>query len=50
MTRHLYKDGGARCQSFTEADLTALRAAGYAEPFTSLKNGLAQSVDAWHSA
>jgi len=38
-----------RYQSFTEADLTTLRAAGYAEPFTSLEDGLARSVDAWQS-
>ncbi len=34
-------------QSFTEADLTDLRAAGYAEPFTSLEEGVAQCVQAW---
>jgi len=36
-------------QSFTEADLTALRDAGYDEPFTSLENGIAQAVKAWQS-
>lgn len=34
-------------QSFTEADLTALRQAGYTEPFTPLEEGIAQSVEWW---
>lgn len=34
-------------QSFTEADLGALRAAGYAAPFTSLEDGVTASVAAW---
>ena len=34
-------------QSFTEADLTALRKAGYDKPFTSLEDGIAASVEAW---
>jgi len=36
-------------QSFTEADITGLRQAGYTEPFTSLEDGIAQCVDAWRS-
>jgi ADP-L-glycero-D-manno-heptose 6-epimerase len=34
-------------QSFTEADLTTLRAAGYTAPFTSLEDGVTASVAAW---
>ncbi len=34
-------------QSFTQADLTALRAAGYTAEFTPLEQGLAQSLPAW---
>ncbi|MGH7780190.1 MAG: ADP-glyceromanno-heptose 6-epimerase [Candidatus Binataceae bacterium] len=34
-------------QSFTEADLTALRSAGYTAGFTPLEQGLAQSIPAW---
>ncbi|HVA76697.1 MAG TPA: ADP-glyceromanno-heptose 6-epimerase [Candidatus Binataceae bacterium] len=34
-------------QSFTEADLTALRTAGYSAEFTALEQGLAQSITAW---
>jgi len=33
-------------QSFTEADLTRLRAAGYAEPFATVEDGVAQYVKA----
>ena len=36
-------------QSFTEADLTALRAVGYEEPFTTLEAGIEASVKAWQS-
>jgi ADP-L-glycero-D-manno-heptose 6-epimerase len=36
-----------RYQSFTEADLTALRAAGYVAPFTPLEEGIATAVAAW---
>ena len=36
-----------RYQSFTQADLSALRNAGYTESFTTLGNGIAQSIDAW---
>ena len=35
-------------QSFTQADLSGLRDAGYAETFSTLENGIAQSVDAWN--
>jgi ADP-L-glycero-D-manno-heptose 6-epimerase len=34
-------------QSFTQAELSSLRNAGYAEPFSTLENGIAQSIDAW---
>ncbi len=34
-------------QSYTQADLEALRAAGYTAEFTPLEQGLAQSVAAW---
>jgi ADP-L-glycero-D-manno-heptose 6-epimerase len=36
-----------RYQSFTQADLSALRDAGYEESFTSLEDGIAKSVAAW---
>jgi ADP-L-glycero-D-manno-heptose 6-epimerase len=36
-----------RYQSFTEADVGRLRAAGYNRPFTSLEEGIARSVEAW---
>ncbi|HSU90866.1 MAG TPA: ADP-glyceromanno-heptose 6-epimerase [Sporolactobacillaceae bacterium] len=36
-----------RYQSFTQADLSGLRDAGYAEKFSSLENGIAKSVAAW---
>jgi ADP-L-glycero-D-manno-heptose 6-epimerase len=35
-------------QSFTQADLSGLRHAGYAENFSSLEDGIAQSIDAWN--
>jgi ADP-L-glycero-D-manno-heptose 6-epimerase len=38
---------GGRYQSFTQADLLALRDAGYEENFTSLEDGIAKSVAAW---
>jgi ADP-L-glycero-D-manno-heptose 6-epimerase len=34
-------------QSFTQAELSSLRDAGYTESFSTLENGIAQSVDAW---
>jgi ADP-L-glycero-D-manno-heptose 6-epimerase len=34
-------------QSFTQAELSALRSAGYLEPFASLEDGIAQSINAW---
>jgi ADP-L-glycero-D-manno-heptose 6-epimerase len=34
-------------QSFTQAELTVLRQAGYAESFSTLENGIAQSIYAW---
>jgi ADP-L-glycero-D-manno-heptose 6-epimerase len=36
-----------RYQSFTQADLSGLRAAGYSEKFSSLEDGIAKSVAAW---
>ena len=35
-------------QSFTLADLSGLRHVGYAENFSSLEDGIAQSIDAWN--
>ena len=35
-------------QSFTQADLSGLRHAGYTENFSSLEYGIAQSIDAWN--
>ncbi len=35
-------------QSFTQAELSELREAGYTEPFSTLENGIAQSIDAWN--
>ena len=35
-------------QSLTQADLSTLRNTGYAEPFSTLENGIAQSVEAWN--
>ncbi|MDO8432292.1 MAG: ADP-glyceromanno-heptose 6-epimerase [Candidatus Binatus sp.] len=37
-----------RYQSFTEADLTGLRNAGYDAAFTNLEDGIASSVAAWN--
>ncbi len=37
-----------RYQSLTQAELSALRDAGYVEPFSTLENGIAQSIDAWN--
>jgi ADP-L-glycero-D-manno-heptose 6-epimerase len=34
-------------QSFTQAELSALRSAGYTENFSTLEKGIAQSMDAW---
>ena len=36
-----------RYQSFTQAELSALRNAGYSDPFASLEDGIAQSIAAW---
>ncbi len=38
-----------RYQSFTEADIGRLRAAGYGEPFTSLDDGIERSLRWWRS-
>ena len=37
-----------RYQSFTQADLSVLRSSGYSESFTTLENGIAQSLEAWN--
>lgn len=37
-----------RYQSFTQADLSALRGAGYRETLTTLEDGIAQSIEAWN--
>jgi ADP-L-glycero-D-manno-heptose 6-epimerase len=37
-----------RYQSFTQADLSALRSSGYPESFSTLENGIAQSLEAWN--
>ncbi|HEY6298531.1 MAG TPA: ADP-glyceromanno-heptose 6-epimerase [Candidatus Binatus sp.] len=37
-----------RYQSFTQADLSALRSSGYTESFSTLENGIAQSLEAWN--
>jgi ADP-L-glycero-D-manno-heptose 6-epimerase len=42
------KELGGKYQSFTQADLSGLRNAGYAEPFSTLENGIARSIDAWN--
>jgi ADP-L-glycero-D-manno-heptose 6-epimerase len=36
-----------RYQSYTQADLTGLRAAGYTAPFTPIEEGIARCLDAW---
>jgi len=41
------KNLAGRYQSFTQAELSALRGAGYSAPFSSLENGIAQSIKAW---
>jgi ADP-L-glycero-D-manno-heptose 6-epimerase len=35
-------------QSFTQAELSSLRNAGYTEPLSTLESGIAQSIDAWN--
>lgn len=42
------KELEGKYQSFTEADLTNLRAIGYDAPFTTLEDGIARSVEAWN--
>jgi ADP-L-glycero-D-manno-heptose 6-epimerase len=37
-------------QSFTEADISSLRAVGFADEFVSLENGIAKSVKRWNPA
>jgi len=41
------KNLAGRYQSFTQAELSALRSAGYSEAFSTLENGIARSIDAW---
>lgn len=41
------KNLAGKYQSFTQAELSSLRNAGYTEPFSTLESGVAQSVDAW---
>jgi len=36
-------------QSNTQADITALRAAGYADPFASLEVGIARAAQVWQN-
>jgi len=36
-----------RYQSFTQAELSTLRNAGYTNPFSTLEDGIAQSIGAW---
>ena len=42
------KNLAGRYQNFTQAELSALRNAGYSEPFSTLEDGIAQSIDAWN--
>ncbi|HEV2170528.1 MAG TPA: ADP-glyceromanno-heptose 6-epimerase [Candidatus Binatus sp.] len=37
-----------RYQSLTQADLSSLRESGYSDQFTSLEDGIAQSIEAWN--
>jgi ADP-L-glycero-D-manno-heptose 6-epimerase len=41
------KSLAGRYQSFTQADISTLRNTGYTEIFSTLENGIAQSIDAW---
>jgi ADP-L-glycero-D-manno-heptose 6-epimerase len=36
-------------QSHTQADIAALRAAGYVEPFASLEDGIAKAARVWQN-
>jgi ADP-L-glycero-D-manno-heptose 6-epimerase len=42
------KSLAGKYQSFTQAELSSLRNAGYAESFSTLESGIAQSIDAWN--
>ena len=42
------KELAGRYQSFTQAELSTLRNAGYLEPFSTLEDGIARSVAAWN--
>ena len=41
------KNLAGKYQSFTQAELSGLRDAGYIEPFSTLEDGIAKSIDAW---
>jgi ADP-L-glycero-D-manno-heptose 6-epimerase len=41
-------DLAGRYQSYTQADVAGLRNAGYRHSFSTLENGIAQSIDAWN--
>jgi ADP-L-glycero-D-manno-heptose 6-epimerase len=41
------KNLAGKYQSFTQAEVSALRSAGYSDPFSTLENGIARSIDAW---
>src|SRR5579862_7375585 len=42
------KNLAGKYQSFTQADVSALRSAGYTDTFSTLENGIARSIDAWN--
>jgi ADP-L-glycero-D-manno-heptose 6-epimerase len=42
------KNLAGKYQSCTQAELSSLRNAGYAESFSTLESGIAQSIDAWN--
>lgn len=43
------KELEGKYQSYTQADITSLRKAGYSKPFTSLEEGITKSVEAWQN-
>lgn len=43
------KELEGRYQSYTQADIDSLRKAGYTEPFSTLEDGIIQSVKAWQN-
>jgi ADP-L-glycero-D-manno-heptose 6-epimerase len=42
------KSLAGKYQSFTQAEVSSLRNAGYTEPFSTLESGIAQSIGAWN--